>query len=110
VATRPEVRQDFGERGENEVATRILRGDSNRVIAGALYLTEHDYIKSIFDKPACVAAASSPAGCWPHSGRGEPLSRPYQGLSAGEDVGGDGDHYASEGAAEELNPRRCRSG
>ena len=40
-------------RRENEVATRILRGESNRVIAGALHLTEHtvhDHIKSIFDK------------------------------------------------------------
>ncbi|WP_445189269.1 response regulator transcription factor [Pseudonocardia sp. Cha107L01] len=40
-------------RRENEVATRILRGQSNRAIAGALNLTEHtvhDHIKSIFDK------------------------------------------------------------
>jgi DNA-binding NarL/FixJ family response regulator len=40
-------------RRENEVAIRILRGESNRVIARALHLTEHtvhDHIKSIFEK------------------------------------------------------------
>ncbi|GAA5141456.1 helix-turn-helix transcriptional regulator [Pseudonocardia adelaidensis] len=40
-------------RRENEVATRVLRGESNRAIAGALQITEHtvhDHIKAIFDK------------------------------------------------------------
>jgi len=62
-------------RRENEVATRILRGESNRVIAGALHLTEytvHDHIKSIFDKTGVRSRASSPGGCWPHPVRGEP--------------------------------------
>lgn len=40
-------------RREAEVATRVLRGESNRAVAGALHLSEHtvhDHTKAIFDK------------------------------------------------------------